>query len=339
MLIRSVATFLACIAASSLASTSLAAPQPSTPEVFGAFDVRGGSVQTLSLPSGKAWEPFAVEVALGSVKVTLLLDPNSVRSPDYFQVLEDRGDGQLVRIPDPAPATYAGTVGGAPGARVRASLRDGRLWAMIMLPTGEGWTIQPVSEQFPQAPAAQHLVFRNEESIQPFNQCGTLDAPAPAHGGGAGTAMGPASPRTDHAEAPEVAGHAHDAGLATAPASSAFVQPEASAGRGPTIKLCELGVDSDFEFYQANGSSSTNVVNDIENVVNSIEARTDSTASSKLSPSSDMATRMRSRVRNPAWPSFRWNTFASSPSARSARKPPTPSSISWRMRSSAGSSN
>ena len=37
---------------------------------------------------------------------------------------------------------------------------------------------------------------------------------------------------------------------------------------------------------------------------------------------------------NPAWPSFMWKTCGCRPSARRARTPPTPSTISWRMRSS-----
>ena len=44
-------------------------------------------------------------------------------------------------------------------------------------------------------------------------------------------------------------------------------------------------------------------------------------ASAKLSPSSSMARRMRSRARKPAWPSLRWNTSGTLPRSRSTRRP------------------
>ena len=43
---------------------------------------------------------------------------------------------------------------------------------------------------------------------------------------------------------------------------------------------------------------------------------------------------MRSRPRNPAWPSLVWNTSGSIPRACRARTPPMPSRISWRRRCS-----
>src|SRR6266545_842272 len=46
---------------------------------------------------------------------------------------------------------------------------------------------------------------------------------------------------------------------------------------------------------------------------------------------------MRSRPMNPACPSFAWKTAGARPSARKARTPPMPSTISWRSRCSASS--
>ncbi len=73
-------------------------------------------------------------------------------------------------------------------------------------------------------------------------------------------------------------------------------------------------------------------------VVNTVPARQTSMASSKLSPCSAYS-RIRSRPRNPAWPSLVWNTSGSgcpvsAQNARTARMPPMPSSSSWRSRCS-----
>ena len=52
----------------------------------------------------------------------------------------------------------------------------------------------------------------------------------------------------------------------------------------------------------------------------------------KSEPFAFMNCRMRSRVRNAAWPSFRWQTVGRIPSASSARIPPMPRIISCRKR-------
>ena len=66
-------------------------------------------------------------------------------------------------------------------------------------------------------------------------------------------------------------------------------------------------------------------------VVNTLPARTASTATANGMPAATCS-RMRSRPRNPAWPSLVWKTSGSMPRARSARTPPMPSMISWRSR-------
>ena len=69
-------------------------------------------------------------------------------------------------------------------------------------------------------------------------------------------------------------------------------------------------------------------------VVKSVPGREAALASAKESPLSIINDRTRSRARKPAWPSFMWNTWGSRPRACKARVPPTPSTISWRIRSS-----
>ena len=73
-------------------------------------------------------------------------------------------------------------------------------------------------------------------------------------------------------------------------------------------------------------------------VVKTVPARTASSAASKSRPSSDSSA-IRSRPRNPACPSFVWNTSGcawpvSRQYVRTARTPPMPSSISWSSRCS-----
>ena len=72
-------------------------------------------------------------------------------------------------------------------------------------------------------------------------------------------------------------------------------------------------------------------------VVNTVPARTADSASSNDRLRPDVSSRSRSRPRKPAWPSLVWNTSGcvwpvSSQYVRTARTPPTPARISWRMR-------
>ncbi len=66
-------------------------------------------------------------------------------------------------------------------------------------------------------------------------------------------------------------------------------------------------------------------------VVNTVFTATASSADGKSSPC-PTSTRMRSSSRKAAWPSFMCHTVGLTPSAASARTPPTPSTISCSMR-------
>ncbi len=69
-------------------------------------------------------------------------------------------------------------------------------------------------------------------------------------------------------------------------------------------------------------------------VVKMVPARTASMASPHVRPSLVISFLMRSRPRNPAWPSLVWKTCVAAPTASSTRTPPMPRRISWRMRCS-----
>ncbi len=69
-------------------------------------------------------------------------------------------------------------------------------------------------------------------------------------------------------------------------------------------------------------------------VVKMVPALTVSMAVAASRPCSWIRRRIRSRPRNPAWPSLVWNTSGSIPRACRARTPPMPSRISWRRRCS-----
>lgn len=216
---------------------------PPMPELNRLFDVSASTVQALALPSGDAWAPFAATVDLGGQHVELVLEPHRVRSADYFQVQTMDEAGRVTMIDAPAPTTYKGSILGQPGARVRASLVDGRLHATIRLPDGDAWVVQPIDGHVPGAPRDAHIVFRAADSTQR----GGLGCPV-----GTGGEFEPAARR------------------GRTPLAPAGGEPTEES-LGPTVKLCEVAFEVDYEYYVLMGASTTAVFNDVENVMNSVE--------------------------------------------------------------------
>ncbi|MGE3164071.1 MAG: M12 family metallo-peptidase [Planctomycetota bacterium] len=157
---------------------------------------------------------------------------------DDFQLLVDDGTG-LVPTPAPPIATYRGTVVET-GAHVRASFVGGQLSAIIFDTAGT-WSVQPIADAGVSGfPADLHAVFSALADIPTGHVCGTHEP------------------------------NGFDGAEGVGPGAIPF-------GSGRFI--CDLGLDADFEFYSLdNGSSVTQTVNSMENLVNNVENIYDSQA-------------------------------------------------------------
>jgi hypothetical protein len=181
---------------------------------------------------GEPGEAFTLSVDLGGTLHGLVLVPHSVRSENY-QVLVQQADGSLVEHVPSMPSTYRGIVSGQPDSVVAASLVDGQLTATIVLaPDQPLWAIQPANKVNPVAASNLHIVYSGLDIKATDAICGTDD--------------------TDF-RASEPVGSAADGG-----------------GAGDVV--CEIACDADTEFYNLNGSSVTNTENDINAIINAVEA-------------------------------------------------------------------
>jgi hypothetical protein len=227
-----------------------AAGSVSAAELRDALLLEQASLQTLALPAAPhPGEPLVVRVQLAGAPRDLVLLPHSVRAGS-FQLLVQGADGRITaQVPAP-PATYRGHVVGVPGSIVAASLLEGQLHAIVRLdPVRAILGIQPATVADPAAPHALHVVYDSSDAHGPEMSCGTTDVPAPAD---ARTGAGPGGGGTGGGSGPGDAG------------------PGDAAGPGDVV--CEIACDADFEYYGKNGSSVTNTMNDIENVINAVEA-------------------------------------------------------------------
>ncbi|MBM4052313.1 MAG: hypothetical protein FJ270_06190 [Planctomycetes bacterium] len=174
---------------------------------------------------------FTVEAPLGVQVVTLELTKHSVRS-DRFKVLVD--DGRTLREVDaPAIRTYRGSIAGRPGTSVTGSLLPTGFSGIVTFEDGSAFGIQPLHELCADLPASSvHATYAASDV--------TIDE--------AGCALGRPGFDTELYR----------------------VAPESGGGgslAGTTPQQVEVACETDYEFFQKNGSSVTNTVNDIENII------------------------------------------------------------------------
>lgn len=197
------------------------------------LDLESADIRDLHLPN-EAWTPFSVSLDLGGSLREIELVPHSVRSWD-FKVLVQGMNGILEEWEAPPPRTYTGSVAGFPDSVVAASLKDGSLSAIIVLTPHEQWVVQPLTDVIEDASPLRHVVF-NVKDIAGRGEyrCGNDDFE-----------------ETD------------------ADCDCASTKGGQNSTTGFTgIMICDIGFDADVQFYNKNGNSVTNTVNDIEKIVN-----------------------------------------------------------------------
>jgi len=177
-------------------------------------------------------EAFTLTVDLGGEMTTVHFHRHTIRSGN-FEVLVDDGTGVLTAI-DPSPAvTFRGVVDGDPDAVVAASLLEDGLSAMIRLSSDTTWMIEPVARLSPTPiPGDTRHAIYAGEDIIP----------------------------TDHY-----------CGTDTIDAKIPVFGAEGGVA-GNTPNWAEIGIETDYEFFLKNGASVTNTINDIELVMNNVDA-------------------------------------------------------------------
>ena len=191
------------------------------------------TVQRLSLPD----KPVVVhEIRFQHERAdwTLRLEPFSVRSPD-FEVLVQQPDGSLKSETPPAPCTWRGEIVEQAGSRVVASIIDGKITALIQLPA-DTWHIQPVPTTLDDMTLV-HAIYNARQVI-------------PDARGRCGVGSGPGN---GNADMPIPAG------------------PSGGPTEGGVTRATSIAFDADFEYYQANGSSVTATVLDIEDILTGVD--------------------------------------------------------------------
>jgi hypothetical protein len=202
-------------------------------EVNAALDVSNSRVQELTIAQ-RAADSITTPVEINGQPWTLVLTKKSIRSPDFQVLVQVDQTGVLLPVEAPPVITYKGYVEEQPGAEVRASFQDGKLNAIIYTLEGN-YGIQPLSELGFTHAGSRHAVYKASDWINKGDYtCGTDEA------------------RHRFAGADRV------------------VRLDDST-RGTGLKIADIGVDADFEYYQLNASSVSATVQDMEIIINGVE--------------------------------------------------------------------
>lgn len=210
---------------------------PASPAVASSLDRLAEALDTLAvepigLPTLSA-EPddLLVTVPIEGIERDLQLSRHSMRA-DRFELLVTDANGVPVAWPAPRERTYRGHIVGDPDSTVAASVTvDGGLVATLVL-EGVEYAVQPMPTAFASLFAANHVVLRTRDAIDPGMSCGvTEDFP------------------TAEIEANE---------------------SEGTYG-GLSLYQCQIACDADREYYAQNGSDVGATMADIEQVLNAVE--------------------------------------------------------------------
>lgn len=236
--------------------------RPAAMTAFNLFDV---AVQELSPIT--VGEETLIALRLPEGQRIVRLRPHSLREPGA-RLAVDVGGGLLVDHAWPAITTYRGGVDGALDYDVAASIIDGQV-SMLILPRKPGLPslhIQPMRDAVPGLPGSLHVMYRNVDCISSGHHCGVNADDLP---------LFPAQP------APATPLWSNPMLIVTAsrPMEKLARQPDETGGGGiagddGSIAVanirCQIGLDADFEFYQANGSSVTNTIYDMDLIMNQV---------------------------------------------------------------------
>ena len=173
-----------------------------------------------------------LDVSIEGHRHRLTLRPHSIRAPG-FRVRVQTADGSFHDAPVPTVTTYRGTVDGAEGERVLASIVDGKVNAEVTPPDSKRmWIVQPLGQFLPGSASEDHVIYPADEVVSVEGRCAVESADTNAQ---------------------------------------MFAGEDASAAAASlNAWICQIACDADVEYYTLNGSSVANTVADIEGVLNAM---------------------------------------------------------------------
>lgn len=212
----------------------LAPAQFTAKQVNETLSIRESTIQTPVFEEDPFMGTVTTTVLIEGQPWTLQLQRHTLRSDDFRLLVQYEENGPLVRVEPAQIRTLKGSVAEHPQATVRGSLHDGRFDGVITT-EDEAYVIQSLQNLGLDAPFGEHVVYKDSDWFDDVN---------------------------------------HRCGVTAEMEQRALGRVNADGGvAGTGLKITDLGVDADFEFYVLNGSNVNNTLADMENIVNIMESR------------------------------------------------------------------
>ncbi len=199
-------------------------PEPATDAMFSDVGVSQGDIFQPSFAT--LGEQTLATIEIDGQPAILVLDPFNMRVPGA-RVLLDDGTGDLFDAGHFPSHTFRGRIMDVVGSHVAATVVDGTIRGIVILPDGQMHGFQPAVHGM----AGEHVSYAVSDVKQTDGHCGNSD---------------------------DELGHDHGGELSG--------DPEGFCNLATLI-----ATDSDFEYYQLNGSDVQATVDDVESIINGMD--------------------------------------------------------------------
>ncbi|MDP7005705.1 MAG: M12 family metallo-peptidase [Phycisphaerales bacterium] len=182
---------------------------------------------------GTPGRPISISIPLDNMTYTMELEPYSVRADDYSVFMQD-DSGELYEVEPLAVRTLRGSIVELGGSVVAATLMPDGLHARIRISSEQEYWMEPVGEKIEGIPSDMYAFYRGTDIIASGGTCAA----------------------EDHMDVDKILSM-----LANYDANQVNE-------RGNIICTAQLGVDTDYEYYQDWGSNTETRINSVVNSVN-----------------------------------------------------------------------
>ncbi len=176
-------------------------------------------------------QPITVRIPIGNMTYTLALEPKSTRDENYQVFMQD-DEGELYEVPAGPIRTLRGSITELAGSVAAGSLMEDGLYARIRLGNGEEVWLEPLRDKLEGVNEDLYALYYTANIIPSGGSCGA----------------------DDHMHVDDVLGM--------------LANYRTSSTRGTVICTAQLGVDTDYEYYQDWGSQTESRINQVINSVN-----------------------------------------------------------------------
>ena len=177
-------------------------------------------------------QDIRVSIPIDNLSYTLELEPYSTRD-DSYQVMMQNDEGELYEVPAGPVRTLRGSIAELDGSVAAGSLMEDGLYVRIRLASGEEIWMEPVGAKIDGVASDVYALYRTDDIIPSGGLCAA----------------------EDHMDVGRIL------------QMQANYQTQNSQ-RGIIICTAQLGVDTDYEYYQDWGSQTESRINQVINSVN-----------------------------------------------------------------------